>query len=160
MTRRRVRRAWVVRGVALGLAVGALSGCSRFVILNDALTAPEHNDLGVAYERGGQDLLAAAEYRRALRRDPDYALARLNLGNLAARSERWGEAERHYRRALMNAPSDPDGRNNLAIALLRLSRRDDETEWMARSALALGIAEDSIYRATLAEVLAARRSAP
>jgi hypothetical protein len=48
----------------------------------------------------------------------------------------------------------------LAIALLRQGRRDDETEWLARSAVALGIRHDSLYRATLAEVLAARRGAP
>lgn len=160
MRRPAVRRACLASRVAFVLAIAALSGCSRFVILNDALTAPEHNDLGVAYERGGQVVLAAAEYRRALRRDPSYALARFNLGNLAARSGRWAEAERHYRRALENIPSDPDARNNLAIALLRLGRRGDETEWMARSAVALGVGADSVYRATLAEVLGARRPAP
>src|SRR5258705_3658362 len=140
------------RRIVASLAVTALAGlcgCSRFVILNDALTAPEHNDLGVAYERQGNLELAGREYRRALRRDAHFTRARVNLGNLSAATGRWKEAERTYRRALVGSPADADALNNLAIALLRQRRRLDEAEALALRAIAAAGAADSIPRATL-----------
>ena len=145
----------------IAIAVVALGGCSRFVILNDALTAAEHNDLGVAYERQGQMALADREYRRALRRDPSFTRARVNLGILAAARADWTGAERHYRRALRDTPADVDALNNLAIALLRQKRRLEEAETLAHQAVvAAGAAADSIPRATLAEVREARAARP
>ena len=142
-------------GAAL-LTLLLLGACSRFVILNDALTAAEHNDLGVVYERQGQTELAAREYKRALKRDSRFTRARVNLGNLAAARGDWIEAEQIYRRALRDAPADPDALNNLAVALLRQGRRLDEAEALAmRAVTAAGVA-DSIPRATLAEVRTAR----
>jgi Flp pilus assembly protein TadD len=125
------------------------------VVLNDPLSAAEHNDLGVAYERAGKPALAEREYRKSLRIDPRFARARVNLGNLAAAAGRWAEAERHYRRALRDLPGDPDARNNLAVTRMRRGHADEEAEWLARSAMALA-PSDSAYRHTLAEVLQAR----
>ena len=142
---------------ALLLAAVALAGCGHLVVLHDPLTAAEHNDLGVAYERSGQNELAGREYRKALRRDRHFAVARVNLGNLAAASGRWGEAERCYRAALSERPDDGDAMNNLASALLKRGRHLDEAEALASRAVALG-GRDSLYRATLAEVRAARRA--
>lgn len=135
---------------ALGL------GCSRIVVLHDPLSAPEHNDLGVAYEAQGRLDLAAREYRRALKQDPGYGRARLNLGNVEAAAGRWSRAEREYRRALRDLPGDPDPPNNLAIALLRRGGSLAEAESLATAAVGLAAGRDSLYRATLAEVRAAR----
>ncbi|HKQ56889.1 MAG TPA: tetratricopeptide repeat protein, partial [Candidatus Eisenbacteria bacterium] len=91
---------WAARALTL-CAIGATAGgCSHIVVLHDPLTAPEHNDLGVAYESEGRLDLAAREYRRALKLDPDFGRARLNLGNIEAARGRWPRAEREYRRAL------------------------------------------------------------
>lgn len=138
------------------LAVVSLVGCSRIVVLHDPLSAPEHNDLGVAYEAQGRLDLAAREYRRALRLSRHYGRARLNLGNVEAAAGRWSRAEREYRRALVDLPGDPDPPNNLAIALVRRGRRLDEAETLAACAVELAAGRDSLYRATLAEVRAAR----
>jgi Flp pilus assembly protein TadD len=149
-------------GILVGLGLG-LASCSRFVLLGDALSAAEHNDLGVAYEAAGETELARREYRRALRRSPHLARARVNLGNLEAAAGRWKRAEHLYRRALRDDPGDPDARNNLAVSLLHQDRRSEEAEWMARSAVALSQPRDSIARATLADVLewrARRRGRP
>ncbi|HYM82315.1 MAG TPA: tetratricopeptide repeat protein [Candidatus Limnocylindria bacterium] len=144
------------RRVGPSLALLAmLCGCARLVLLHDPLSAAEHNDLGVAYERAGKIALAEREYRKALRLESSFARARVNLGNLAAAAGRWPEAERHYRRALRDLPGDPDARNNLAVTLLRRGRAGEETEWLARSAVAL-VPADSAYRRTLSEVLEAR----
>jgi len=140
---------------ALALGV-AIAGCGHLVILHDPLGAAEHNDLGVAYERQGDWEHAAREYRRALQVDPRFARARLNLGNIAARRERWAEAEKLYRRALPSLRADPDAWNNLAVALLHRRLRLAEAETLAAHAVALAGGDDSLYRATLSEVRAAR----
>lgn len=161
--RSRVAPARRARSVAAGMALilmlaAALAGCSRFVILNDPLSAAEHNDLGVAYESAGERDLARREYRKALKLDPGLTRARVNLGNLEAGAGKWDRAEDCYRRALRASPADGDALNNLAIALLRQGRSFAEAESLASRAVASGGARDSIYRATLAEVRAARGS--
>lgn len=132
-------------------------GCSHIVVLHDPLTAPEHNDLGVAYESGGRADLAAREYRRALKLDPNFARAWVNLGNLDAAAGRWPKAETHYRHALRAQPDDADALNNLAITLMRQRRDMDEARRLSERAVAVGGARDSIYRATLEEIRAAER---
>jgi Tfp pilus assembly protein PilF len=143
-------------GIASAGALAALAACSHIVVLHDPLSAAEHNDLGVAYEARRQLDLAEREYRRAVRRDARFAVAKVNLGNLAAARGRWAEAERWYRTALRDRADDPDAMNNLAVALTRRGRRLDEAEALAERALASG-ARDSLYRATLDEVRRARR---
>lgn len=139
------------RGAMAAVCLLALSGCGRIVVLHDALSATEHHDLGVAYERDGRLDLAEREYRRALRRDSRLAVARVSLGNVAATRERWPEAERWYRSALKLAPDDGDALNNLAHVLVRRGRKLGEAERHATRAVALG-GRDSLYRATLEEV--------
>jgi Flp pilus assembly protein TadD len=137
--------------VALGVA-----GCARIVVLHDPLTAAEHNDLGVAYENAGRSDLAAAEYRRALRRDPRMGRARLNLGNVEAAGGRWAAAARCFERAMRDLPGDPDPPNNLAIAWLKLGRDPARAESLAARAVAWSGGRDSLYRATFDEVRRAR----
>jgi len=146
------------RAATLGLtAVLALSGCAHFVVLHDPLNASEHNDLGVAYESRGQLDLAAKEYRKALRLDPRQTRTRVNLGNVEGARGRWGAAETCYRRALRDSTTNYDAMNNLAIALMRQGRKRDEARVWAERAVQGGGDRDSIYRATLDEVNAARR---
>ena len=144
------------RALALALLAMTLAGCSHIVVLNDPLTAAEHNDLGVAYESAGKPGLATRQYRAALRLDPGFVRARVNLGNLEAGAGRWSRAEDCYRRALRESPADADALNNLAVALVRQRRSLAEAESLATRALKAGGGRDSLYRATLAEVRAAR----
>lgn len=146
--------------VTLALAAVVAVGCAHLVVLNDPLSATEHNDLGVAYEEKGETDLARAQYQAALRKDPGLERARVNLGNTEAARGRWSSAERCYRRALEDSADDADALNNLAVALLRQSRHPEEAVDLAGRAVARGGARDSIYRATLAEArdsLEARR---
>lgn len=140
---------WAVLALATGFT---LAGCAHLVVLHDPLTAGEHNDLGVVYERNGQPGLAAQEYRKALGLDAHLARARVNLGNTEAAKGRWRSAESCYRRALRDSSTDCDAMNNLAVALLRQNRRLDEARALAERAVAFGGGRDSVYRATLAEV--------
>ena len=133
----------------------ALAGCAHLVILHDPLSAGEHGDLGVAYEGAGKLDLAAREYRRSLKLDPGQSRTRVNLGNVHAAQGRWRSAEKSYRRALADSATNTDAMNNLAVALLRQRRGLDEARALAGRAVSFGGERDSLYRATLAEVLAA-----
>lgn len=146
----RTRTAAVI-ALAMTATLG-LSSCSHFVLLRDALTASEHNDLGVAYESSGQTALAAREYARSLRLDPHQSLTWVNRGNTEAAGGRWRAAEKSYRRALVESPANSDAKNNLATALLRQRRHLAEARTLAEAAVAAGGERDSIYRATLEEV--------
>lgn len=136
----------------VAVAVFGLGGCAHLVMLRDPLTSSEHNDLGVAYEAGGEPRLAVKEYRRALRLDPHQSRTWVNLGNVMAAEGRWRAAERSYRRALVGSPDDADAMNNLAVALLRQDRHRDEARDLAERAIAAGGGRDSVYRATLEEL--------
>ena len=142
----------------MAFAVVALGGCGHLVILHDPLTATEHNDLGVAYESKAQLELAAKEYRHSLKLEPRQSRTRVNLGNVLAAQGRWHGAEACYRRALRDSSTNTDAMNNLAVALLRQKRRRDEARALAERAVSLGGGQDSVYRATLAEIDAAARA--
>ena len=107
---------------SLALALLSAAGCSRLpriVVLEDPLSAGEHLDLGVAYERKGDLDLAAREYERALRKDAGLVQARVNLGNVRLAQKRYGDARGEYLRALERRPGDLDAENNLAwVAIL------------------------------------------
>jgi Tfp pilus assembly protein PilF len=96
-------------------------GCSRipkFIVLEDPLTAAEHVDLGVAYERKGELDLALREYERALRKDGKFYRARVNLGNVYLAKKEYGKARAEYLQALELRPGDAEATNNLSWAAI------------------------------------------
>jgi Tfp pilus assembly protein PilF len=96
-------------------------GCSRIpkiIVLEDPLTAAEHVDLGVAYERKGELDLARREYERALRKDRKFYRARVNLGNVFLAKKEYGKARKEYLLALELRPGDAEATNNLSWAAI------------------------------------------
>ncbi|OGP32995.1 MAG: hypothetical protein A2X88_06180 [Deltaproteobacteria bacterium GWC2_65_14] len=107
----------------LGWVLAALifTGCGRvprIIVLSDPLSAEEHLDLGVVYERKGELDLAAREYERALRKDKKLVQARINLGNVRMERKEYREAGEEYRKALSLHPGHPGASNNLAWAAI------------------------------------------
>lgn len=103
------------------LAAGMFVGCGRIpriIVLSDPLSAREHLELGVAYERKGELELAAREYERALRKDDTLVQARINLGNVRVAKREYREAKEEYRKALALQPGHPEAANNLAWAAI------------------------------------------
>lgn len=97
------------------------TGCGRvprIIVLTDPLSAEEHLDLGVAYERKGELDLAAREYERALRQDRNLVQARINLGNVRMARKEYREAKEEYRKALSLHPGHIEASNNLAWAAI------------------------------------------
>jgi len=104
-------------------------GCSRIpkiIVLEDPLTAAEHVDLGVAYERKGELDLAQREYERALRKDGKSYRARVNLGNIFLAKKEYGKAREAYLRALELRPGDAEATNNLSWAAIFSGEGIDE----------------------------------
>jgi Tfp pilus assembly protein PilF len=96
-------------------------GCSRIpkiIVLEDPLTAEEHVDLGVAYERKGELDLALREYEKALRKDGKFYRARVNLGNIFLAKKEYGKAREEYLQALELRPGDAEATNNLSWAAI------------------------------------------
>ena len=113
-------RSWR-RGLPFLLVLLLAGGCSRLpkvIVLSDPLTAAEHVDLGVAYERKGELDLAQREYERALRKDGKSYRARVNLGNIFLAKKEYGKAREEYLLALKLRPGDAEATNNLSWAAI------------------------------------------
>lgn len=84
---------------------------------SDMEDAGDWFDRALDLEQKG-DLQAAHEaYLAALRLDPEFADAYVNLGRLAHQQGQSAEAARLYQRAIASDPNDPIAHYNLAIAL-------------------------------------------
>jgi Tfp pilus assembly protein PilF len=149
-------RGGILGALALGLALLA-AGCSmpRITVHDDPLSADEHLRLGMAYEAKGDLDAAAAEYGKAMHREP---LARLYLGNVFYARGKLPEAEAEYRAALERLPGNPEVRNNLAWVLLKRGRALEEAQALAEAAVAAAPSEAArkAYRDTLDAIRAAR----
>jgi Flp pilus assembly protein TadD len=97
----------------------------RVVILKDPLTAGEHVDLGVAYERKGMLDLAEKEYLKAAEKQDGWAVPYFNLGNIAYGKNDMKAAEKYYRKALELDELNPDIMNNLASLLHDMGRNEE-----------------------------------
>jgi Tfp pilus assembly protein PilF len=120
MGRKERFRSWR-RVPSLLLALLLAAGCSRvprIIVLEDPLTAAEHVDLGVAYERKGELDLARREYERALVKDGKFRQARVNLGNIHLAKKEFAKAREEYLRALELRPGDAEATNNLSWAAI------------------------------------------
>jgi len=128
MGRKGQHRSW--RRVLPFLLVLLLAcGCSRIpkiIVLEDPLTAAEHVELGVAYERKGELDLAQREYERALRKDGKLYRARVDLGNVFLAKKEYGKAREEYLRALELRPGDAEATNNLSWAAIFSGEEIDE----------------------------------
>lgn len=128
MAKKACLRSW--RGILpLLLLLLLAGGCSRIpkiIVLEDPLTAAEHVDLGVAYERKGELDLAQREYERALLKDRKFFRARLNLGNIFLARKEYGKAREEYLQALKLRPGDAEATNNLSWAAIFSGEGIDE----------------------------------
>jgi tetratricopeptide (TPR) repeat protein len=93
------------------------SGCASVYgsyFTEDPLTAEEHNNLGVIYEREGKYDLAVREYKRAASADRDLVVPLVNLGNVYQKKGDTKEAEKYYKKALQKDEYNMEAANNLA----------------------------------------------
>lgn len=112
-----------------------LSGCASLGIhvVNDSLTAAQHNDLGWTYEQQNKLALAEKEYTRARKKDRDWHLPSYNLANIYYKMGKPKKAAKYYRRALKSAPNDADSMNNLAFVLLEQGNAPEARKWIEKA---------------------------
>jgi tetratricopeptide (TPR) repeat protein len=140
--------------VALILLAVVISGCSLpgLVIPRDPLTAEEHLNLGVAYEKQGETDAALREYETASRELP---LAYLYIGNASFQKNDLKQAEKAYKRAITKT-ADPRAYNNLAWLYYSSNQKLDQAEALARKAVELSPGSQD-FLDTLEKVLGKRQ---
>jgi tetratricopeptide (TPR) repeat protein len=131
----------------------AAAGCVALRPPAGALTADEHNDLGVAYFAQGETRRARQAFERALALRPGWPRALVNLGDARLAQGDVPGAIEVYQRALAIAPDDAGAANNLAWALLRDPVRWPEAEAVIRGALARRPEPRGYFLDTLGAVL-------
>lgn len=96
----------------------SISSCSipKIIVYDDPLTAEEHNDLGVVYEKKNMYDLAEKEYKKAISKNKNWYLPYFNLGNLYYKKGDLDKAIEFYKKAL-EKENRPEILNNLAYVL-------------------------------------------
>ncbi|MET0514361.1 MAG: tetratricopeptide repeat protein [Nitrospiraceae bacterium] len=86
--------------------------------MTDSVTeAVRHNDLGVAFVFKGEVSQAIDEFKHALRLQPNYFAAHLNLANTLLDIRQYEEAIAEFRESLRLRPDDPKAHNDLGVCL-------------------------------------------
>jgi Flp pilus assembly protein TadD len=122
-------RFWIGR-IFLILCVTAM-GCATGSYRANTDEALSHFKHGQDLERKGDFDRAMAEYRTALRLDPNHVDAHTNLGNELMRKGDVEEAIAEYRTALRLDPNHVNARSNLGIVLQKLGRKAEAREEIA-----------------------------
>jgi tetratricopeptide (TPR) repeat protein len=137
--------------IALLLFVVLVTSCAlpKIVVLEDTLTADQHNDLGYIYETKGMLDLAEKEYSLAAKKRTDWHVPWFNRGNLAFKKGDYRRAEDCLREALRRAPDNSDAMNNLANALLMQDRHREARQMIEQ---ALRIESKEVYLDTLESI--------
>lgn len=120
-----------------------ITSCSipKVIVYEDPLTAMEHNDLGVVYEKKGLLDMAEKEYRKAIKKDSTWYLPYFNLGNVYYKKGDLDKAFEFYEKAL-EIEEHPDVLNNIAYVLYE---KGDYTEALKFIEKALTIEKKDAY---------------
>ena len=101
------------------------AGCSSIPRVlfptHDPLTAEEHNNLGVAYEKKGKYELALREYKKALDMDDELMVPLVNMGNVFSKQKEYEKAKESYLKALKRDEKNIEAANNLASLYIELA---------------------------------------
>ncbi len=132
------------------IAACAMPKIPQIIVIDDPLTAEQHNDLGVAYEEKGDFALAGKEYEKAIRKNRDWVIPYLNLGHLYYRQDKLDQAESALRDGLRAKGDHPDLLNNLAWVLMEKGQLE-QAKALIDKAIAMEDKEE--YRDTRREIL-------
>jgi tetratricopeptide (TPR) repeat protein len=127
----------------LGDQTEAVSSFDKTPPMSDSATeAVKHNDLGVAFVFRGDREQAVDEFKHALRLEPNYFAAYLNLANTLVDLGRHEEAVVQFHEALRLKPADPKAHNDLGVAL---KSRGDFRGAAAEFQTVLGLRPDDVH---------------
>jgi len=112
--------------IILGILSGGCASLQGSLFMEDPLTAEEHNNLGVIYEREGKNDLAIREYKKAISSDSSLATPLVNMGNVYLKQGEFTESEKFYKRALELDETNLEAANNLSSLYLETGKHYDE----------------------------------
>jgi tetratricopeptide (TPR) repeat protein len=137
--------------LSLAILLMLAAGCTmpRIMILSDPLTAEEHLQLGIAYEKKGEFDNAINEYEAAAKKTPR---AYYYLGNAHFQKKEFGKAEFYYKKAINKEASNADAYNNLAWLYYVQRKNLAEAEGLALKAMELNPAKKDTYKDTLERI--------
>jgi Flp pilus assembly protein TadD len=132
------------------LASCAMPKIPKIIVIDDPLTAEQHNDLGVAYEQKGDFDLAGKEFEKAIKINKDWVIPYLNLGHLYYRQDKLDQAEATLRQGLRIIGDHPDLLNNLAWVLMEKGQLKEAKALIDK---AIAIEDKEEYQDTRQEIL-------
>lgn len=136
----RFTEAWVNLGL-VELQRANFEGARRAFVkardLNPDLPVPHHS-LGLLAEREGREREAEGHYRAALKVDPGFAPARINLARLLFDRGALEDAREQFLRLTQVAPDFAEGWAGLSESLIRLGRLDDADEALGDAIVRFG----------------------
>lgn len=97
--------------IAIGLIIGL--GFSVNPAAADTEKAKERFNTGLQLMQEGNDTLAIAEYIMAIKEDPEFVDAYINLGSIYFTRKEYGEAESNFKKATEINAKNPDAFANL-----------------------------------------------
>lgn len=109
---------------ALGLVMSAIDEWAKAISLEPSL-AQAHCNLGVVHKAQGRLDLAIASLETALSLDPSIADADFGLGEIYQAQGKDAQAIDHYRKFILQAPSEDRYYIRMAKEQIRLLRRND-----------------------------------
>ncbi len=123
--------------IGLLLLISLLSGCSYLPsLIFMPLTAEEHNNLGVAYEKEGKYGLALREYKRALDKNSSLVVPLVNMGNVYFKLGKHEKSEKYYLKALKKDEKNIEAANNLASLYIALNKNYEKgLEYLTKATL-------------------------
>lgn len=133
------------------LIVLAFYSCSfpKIILIEDTLTAEEHNDLGVVYLEQKKYELAEKEFLKAIKKRPKWDLPYFNLGNAYYFVGNFDKAEEFYKKTLELNAKNTDAMNNLAYLFMEQCRLDEALKLIEK---AITIQSKEEYRDTLKKI--------
>ena len=137
------------------LCIFFLTGCAtpkmpKIIVMDDPLTAAQHNDLGVAYEKKGDLDAARKEFEKAIQKNRDWVIPYLNLGHLCYIQGNLDQAEAALRQGVRIKGDHPDLLNNLAWVLME---KGQFKEALALVGKAIAVEDKEEYQDTREEIL-------
>jgi Tfp pilus assembly protein PilF len=132
------------------IAACAMPKIPNIIVIDDPLSAEQHNDLGVAYEKKGDFDPAGKEFEKAIKKNKDWVIPYLNLGHLYYRQGKLDQAEAALREGLRVKGDHPDLLNNLAWVLMEKGQLKDAKALIDR---AIAIDDKEEYEDTRQEIL-------
>jgi peptidase C39-like protein/tetratricopeptide repeat protein len=116
------------------------------------LSAEEHNDLGLFFERSGLLAAATEHYILATQLRPENSYFHMNLGNILLKQRRLREAANAFTRAVELDSQNADAMNNLAYTYSEMESNLDEAARLCQQAIVLRPTRQAYYLDTLGTI--------